>query len=163
MRTRPLLVIVGLVLIGASPARGQERIHRFDGAELRRAALAGEIADHDAAPTAAPATPAAAARAPASGPTPLALEPAVDQSDGGFETTGFAQFIASPAGRILRGVVGAGMIAGGVALGDTGGAVLAVAGAVPLSAGVFDLCYVSALLGGPIRGEEIREAGRDGG
>jgi hypothetical protein len=27
---------------------------------------------------------------------------------------------------------------------------------VPLSAGAFDLCYVSAALGGPLRGAEIR-------
>lgn len=78
----------------------------------------------------------------------------------GFETTGFAQFMASPAGRVLRGVAGAAMIGGGIAIGDAGGTALALAGALPLSAGVLDLCYVSALFGGPIRGEDIREAGR---
>lgn len=77
-----------------------------------------------------------------------------------FETSGFAQFMASPAGRIVRGVAGAAMIGGGIAMDDTGGTVLAVAGAVPLSAGIFDLCYASALFGGPLRGEEIRAAGR---
>jgi hypothetical protein len=78
----------------------------------------------------------------------------------GFETSGFAQFMASPAGRVLRGAVGVAMIGGGIAMGDTGGTVLAVAGVLPLSAGVLDLCYASALFGGPLRGEEIREAGR---
>ena len=77
-----------------------------------------------------------------------------------FETTGFAQFMASPAGRVLRGVAGAAMIGGGIAIGDAGGTALALAGALPLSAGILDLCYVSALFGGPIRGEDIREAGR---
>lgn len=111
----------------------------------------------------APAPPAFVAVAPAAdAPAPDEdLAATMPDAGNGFETTGFAQFIASPAGRILRGVVGAGMIAGGVAMGDTGGTVLAVAGAVPLSAGIFDLCYVSALLGGPIRGAEIRAAGRD--
>jgi hypothetical protein len=52
------------------------------------------------------------------------------------------------------------MIGGGIAMGDTGGTVLAIAGVLPLSAGVLDLCYASALFGGPLRGEEIREAGR---
>lgn len=78
----------------------------------------------------------------------------------GFETTGFAQFIASPAGRVLRGVAGAAMIGGGIAIGDGGGTALAIAGALPLSAGILDLCYISALFGGPIRGEDIRAAGR---
>lgn len=71
-------------------------------------------------------------------------------------------FIASPAGRLVRAIVGVGMITGGIAMGGFGGTVLAVAGVIPLSAGVFDLCYVSALLGGPIRGEAIRQTGRDG-
>ncbi|MGK7313631.1 MAG: DUF2892 domain-containing protein [Candidatus Longimicrobiales bacterium M2_2A_002] len=77
-------------------------------------------------------------------------------------TNTFSTFISSPAGRLLRGIVGVGMIAGGIAMGGTGGTVLAVAGVIPLSAGVFDLCYISALLGGPIRGEAIRRAGHDG-
>lgn len=78
----------------------------------------------------------------------------------GFETTGFAQFLASPAGRLLRGAVGVAMIGGGIAWGDTEGTALAISGAIPLSAAVLDLCYVSALMGGPIRGEDIRAAGR---
>ena len=79
---------------------------------------------------------------------------------GGFETTGFGQFIASSTGRLLRGVVGAALILVGIAVGGTGGIVLAVIGVIPLSAGVFDLCYVSALLGGPIRGGQIRSIDR---
>lgn len=80
--------------------------------------------------------------------------------DAGFEESGFAQFMASPAGRIVRGVAGAAMIGGGIAMDDTGGTILAVAGAIPLSAGLFDLCYASALFGGPLHGDEIRAAGR---
>ncbi|MFO7894083.1 MAG: DUF2892 domain-containing protein [Longimicrobiales bacterium] len=130
-----LPILLGLTLMLAGNARAQQLADRFD----------------------PPAAAAFVGSAPAPG---AALAPMALNDGNGFETTAFAQFIASPAGRILRGVVGAGMIAGGVAMGDTGGTVLAVAGAVPLSAGIFDLCYVSALLGGPIRGEEIRAAGR---
>jgi hypothetical protein len=140
---RPVLpILAGLALL-APDAAAQQLSDRFHDAE---AAVPAATVGPNVAATAAQPAPA--------------VQPAAAQAErDGFETTAFAQFIASPAGRILRGVVGAGMIAGGVALGETGGTVLAVAGAVPLSAGVFDLCYVSALLGGPIRGEEIREAG----
>jgi hypothetical protein len=77
-----------------------------------------------------------------------------------FEETGFAQFIASPAGRILRIVAGGVMIGAGASHGGTGGTVLAIAGVAPLAAGVFDVCLLSPLFGGPLRGEDIRRAGR---
>lgn len=86
-----------------------------------------------------------------------------DRASGGFASSGFAQFMASPAGRVLRVVAGAGMIAGGVAIHDdhsTGGTVLGVAGLVPLSAGLFDVCYISPIFGGPFRGKDIRAAGK---
>lgn len=83
---------------------------------------------------------------------------------GGFAQSGFAQFMASPPGRWLRVVAGAGMVAGGVVLRDdgstTGGTLLATAGLIPLSAGAFDLCWISPLFGGPLRGDAIRRAGR---
>lgn len=77
----------------------------------------------------------------------------------GFNRSGFAQFMNSPAGRILRIVVGVvflilGLvsISGGQMLG-----ILALAWSVfPLSAGIFDICYISAVLGGPISGKQIR-------
>ena len=82
----------------------------------------------------------------------------------GFASSGFGQFMASKAGRVLRVVAGAGMIAGGLVLRDdgstTGGTVLAAAGAIPLSAGLFDVCYISPLFGGPFRGKDIRAAGK---
>lgn len=86
-----------------------------------------------------------------------------DKASGGFANSGFAQFMASPAGRVLRAVAGAGMIAGGVAIRDdhrTGGTVLGVAGLIPLSAGLFDVCYISPLFGGPFTGKAIRSAGK---
>jgi hypothetical protein len=76
----------------------------------------------------------------------------------GFAGSGFAQFMASPAGRVLRVVAGAGMIAGGIAMDSDGGTILAIAGGIPLSAGLFDVCYLSPLFGGPFKGRDIRAA-----
>jgi hypothetical protein len=78
----------------------------------------------------------------------------------GFETSGFAQFMSSTPGRILRVVAGAGMIAGGIAADSDFGTGLAVAGAVPLLAGTFDFCVLSPLFGGPFSGKAIRAAGK---
>lgn len=82
----------------------------------------------------------------------------LDAPAAGFATSGFAQFMASPAGRVLRVVAGAGMIAGGIAMDSNAGTALAVVGAVPLSAGLFDLCWLSPILGGPLKGKDIRAA-----
>jgi hypothetical protein len=76
----------------------------------------------------------------------------------GFASSGFAQFMSSPAGRVLRVVAGAGMIAGGIAADSDGGTVLAGLGAVPLLAGTFDFCVLSPLFGGPFWGRDIRAA-----
>lgn len=70
-----------------------------------------------------------------------------------FGRSGFARFMSTPTGRIARVVVGAGLIYWGFTqLGSTTGIVLMVVGLVPLIAGLFNLCLVSALLGGPISG-----------
>ena len=74
-----------------------------------------------------------------------------------FADTSFARFVASPAGRIVRVVAGLLLIYVGWSIGSTMGWVLLVIGLVPLSAGLLDLCFVSALLGGPIQGKQIRE------
>ena len=77
-----------------------------------------------------------------------------------FGQTGIAQFINSAAGRITRILIGLGLIAWGyVSLPGTAGLVLIVVGLVgPLAAGTFNLCYVSALLGGPISGARIAKS-----
>jgi hypothetical protein len=73
-----------------------------------------------------------------------------------FGRSGFARFMSSPIGRVARGVVGAGLIGWGyLQLEGTTGIVLIVVGLVPLIAGVFNLCLVSALLGGPISGRRL--------
>ncbi len=77
-----------------------------------------------------------------------------------FAQTGFARFINSPAGRVARIVVGLGLLVWGYTLRAGGtGIVLMVVGLVPLGAGSFDLCIISPLLGGPIRGAAVRKIG----
>lgn len=74
-----------------------------------------------------------------------------------FNQSGFAKFINSPSGRVLRVIAGVGFIAAGYAYRDhTGGIISMVWGLFPLSAGLLDICYISAALGGPISGKKIR-------
>lgn len=71
---------------------------------------------------------------------------------------GFAKFMSSGTGRILRIVAGLALIAVGVFLMQgVWGIVVAVVGAVPFLAGVFDVCVIGALfLGTPFKGDELR-------
>jgi hypothetical protein len=74
-----------------------------------------------------------------------------------FAQSGFAQFISTPAGRVLRVVAGLVIIGCGYVLrGGSGGIVLMVVGLVPLLAGALDVCVISGLLGGPWSGAKIR-------
>ena len=74
-----------------------------------------------------------------------------------FNRSLLSRFLNSPAGRIFRLAAGAGFLIVGYvyrqnALGD-----LSMAWSVfPLSAGAFDICYISAVLGGPLSGAKIR-------
>jgi hypothetical protein len=73
-----------------------------------------------------------------------------------FGRTGLAKFVNSPAGRVARIVVGIGLIGWGYTQrGGTTGIVLMVVGLVPLAAGSFDWCLISALLGGPLSGARV--------
>jgi len=73
-----------------------------------------------------------------------------------FGQSGFARFVNSPIGRITRIIVGLGLIGWGYAeSAESTGIILMVVGLVPLAAGVFDLCVISALLGGPLSGARI--------
>lgn len=74
-----------------------------------------------------------------------------------FNRSGFSQFVNAPSGRVFRLVAGAAFLALGLVYRHHPGGVAAMAWSVlPLSAGAFDLCFVSALLGGPISGAKIR-------
>jgi hypothetical protein len=67
------------------------------------------------------------------------------------------KFLASGAGRLTRIVAGLALILLGIVViqGAAGWAVAAV-GLIPLLAGIFDVCVISALAGGPFHGADIR-------
>ncbi len=71
---------------------------------------------------------------------------------------GFGKFMSSTSGRLLRIVAGAALVvAGWLWIGGIWGIVVAVVGLVPLLAGLFDVCLISALfMGTPLKGEELR-------
>jgi len=78
-----------------------------------------------------------------------------------FNQSGFSKFLNSLAGRILRLVAGIGFLVVGYIYRDHAlGVISMVWGLLPLSAGAFDICYVSAALGGPLSGKKIRSKGK---
>ena len=68
------------------------------------------------------------------------------------------KFLASPAGRITRIVVGIILIAIGLFtnINTVVGYILIVVGLVPLVAGIIDICVFAPLFGLPISGPKIR-------
>ena len=72
---------------------------------------------------------------------------------------GFSKFMASIWGRLLRIVAGIALIIVGlVVVEGTWGIILAIIGAVPLLAGLLDVCLIGAIfLGTPLRGSEVRD------
>ena len=78
-----------------------------------------------------------------------------------FNRSGLSGFINSSAGRIFRLIAGAGFLVMGYLFRDHPlGLISLLWSAVPLSAGAFDICYISAVMGGPLSGAKIREAQR---
>ncbi|HSM58597.1 MAG TPA: DUF2892 domain-containing protein [Candidatus Sulfomarinibacteraceae bacterium] len=72
----------------------------------------------------------------------------------------FVTFMASTTGRIVRILAGLALIAwGALVLGGTTGIIVAVVGAVPLVAGLFDFCIFAPLFGAPLSGPKIRGEG----
>ena len=75
-----------------------------------------------------------------------------------FNQSEFAKFINTPEGRILRMVAGFGFIITGYVERDKKAGIISLLwGLLPLSAGLLDLCFVSAVLGGPLSGKKIRQ------
>jgi hypothetical protein len=69
---------------------------------------------------------------------------------------GFARFMSSWTGRLLRTVAGIGLILVGlVAVQGAVGIILAVVGLVPLIAGVGNFCVFAPLFGGPFLAKDI--------
>jgi hypothetical protein len=72
--------------------------------------------------------------------------------------SGFFDFIAGPAGRLIRAVAGVVLILVGLLVVDgLGGWILAIIGLVPLLAGVLDFCVFAPLFGLPFVGPRLRE------
>ena len=69
---------------------------------------------------------------------------------------GFAKFMSSGLGRGVRIVAGLVLIVLGLASGGAGGLIVAVVGAVPLLAGILDVCLFAPLFGGPLKGADAR-------
>lgn len=78
-----------------------------------------------------------------------------------FNRSGLSRFFNSSAGRIFRLFAGAGFLVVGYLFRDHPLGVISMVWSIfPLSAGAFDICYVSAILGGPVSGAKIREGQR---
>ena len=73
-----------------------------------------------------------------------------------FQTSRFAAFMASAAGRWLRIIAGAALIFWGWSMHSGTGTILMVVGLVPIAAGVFDFCLIAPLLHAPFWGRQIR-------
>jgi hypothetical protein len=74
-----------------------------------------------------------------------------------FNRSGFSRFLNAPFGRIFRIVAGGCFLAAGLIFWGQPLAILSLAwGVLPLTAGAFDVCYISAALGGPLAGKTIR-------
>jgi hypothetical protein len=74
-----------------------------------------------------------------------------------FNQSIFSKFLNRPAGRIFRLVAGAAfLVLGAIYRTIPLGVLSMVWGVFPLSAGAFDICYISAALGGPLSGAKIR-------
>ncbi|GEM_PF-337994 len=74
-----------------------------------------------------------------------------------FNRSGFSRFINSPAGRVFRLVAGIGFLVVGLVYWNYPLGVLSLVWSFfPLSAAALDICYISALLGGPLSGKKIR-------
>lgn len=69
----------------------------------------------------------------------------------------FVTFMSSQNGRIVRIVVGIALIAWAfLSFGGTWRIILTLVGALPLLAGIFDICVLAPLFGCPIKGSDIR-------
>ena len=75
-----------------------------------------------------------------------------------FNRSPFSHFINSPEGRVFRVTAGAAfLVAGYFFRAHPLGLLSMLWSVLPLTAGSFDLCYISAVLGGPLSGRTIRE------
>ena len=75
-----------------------------------------------------------------------------------FNRSRFSHFINSPPGRVFRVVAGTAFLVVGFVFRHRSLGVLSMLWSVlPLTAGLFDVCYISVALGGPFSGAIIRD------
>jgi hypothetical protein len=76
-----------------------------------------------------------------------------------FNRSAFSHFINSSAGRVFRLTAGSAFLVVGFIFRTHVLGVLSMVWSIfPLTAGGFDVCYISAVLGGPFSGKVIRES-----
>jgi uncharacterized membrane protein len=63
-------------------------------------------------------------------------------------------FMSSTAGRAIRVIAGAAIIAAGIASSGTSGVIIAVSGVVPLAAGAVNVCLFAPLFGADLVGRQ---------
>ena len=68
------------------------------------------------------------------------------------------RWMASPQGRLARGLLGLVLIAWGVRTSGMLGWTIAAIGLIPLLAGAGDMCLIAPLFGLPMSGNRIRES-----
>ena len=74
-----------------------------------------------------------------------------------FNRSAFGRWINSPSGRVFRVTAGTGFLVAGLTGRRTPGGKASLAwGVLPFTAGLFDVCYISAALGGPLKGTGCR-------
>lgn len=75
-----------------------------------------------------------------------------------FNQSAFSAWINGDSGRTFRVVAGAMfLIVGATFRNEWWGLASLVWGLLPLTAGAFDVCYISGALGGPLKGSDIRD------
>ena len=74
-----------------------------------------------------------------------------------FNATAFSRWVNGPSGRAFRLAAGAAWLLFAVVTRDHWWGIAAGAwGLFPFTAGLFDICWISAALGGPLQGRTIR-------
>jgi hypothetical protein len=66
----------------------------------------------------------------------------------------FLSFMSTPIGRVLRVIMGIGIIAIGLSIGGGLGVGITIFGFVPPLTGIFGICPINPLIGRPIRCDE---------
>lgn len=66
------------------------------------------------------------------------------------------RFMASPAGRIGRVVIGGAVVVWGIlGIGSTNGIIVAVLGTLPVLTGILNICILAPLFGAPLSGSKV--------